>query len=591
MYLAHRRDWPALLLASYGFTALTVAAWAAAFYDRSKYLPTELFLTLFCGMFLYVLNETRRASSPFGKLVHLAFWTVPVVYYVSSLAVLFPHPVPLLIFLIALAVAGASTAVQCSSNLIGLLFVVAVQVPLLLWIAGHGGRTWLTPGLTAVVAAYAINFLAQRHAPDHRPTDDSAIRWLHVSGLAAFGGAYLLVNGVNSAATGPMAFAFALWQAAWAFRVKAGNRPLAIHFAALAFTLTAVGVALSLNGEWLTVAWAAEGAAIAWLGLREKRTWLRAGGLLLFAVSIARLIGLLFSEPPVNQIVLLNRRAACAAFVITLTYVLTWAHHRRAPKVRPVEIGVGLVAGTLLILALAAGEIVAFWAIHGPAPFEPGAQLVMAYSLVGGALMWLGLRRREEWIRVVGATLVSLGGGALLLLLQFDAAPAGYTAVFNGRALAGVVTIASLYVLAVLHRKLGADLRDLESQFGTFVVAASVLTLTTLSSEITAYWSVRDLTGGLPVTDAIDHRFAQQLMLSVTWAVYATALIVVGIRKRYGPIRYFAITVFAGTIVRVFLVDLAELDRIYRVLSIVGLGVALLMTSYLYHRFRTRLES
>jgi hypothetical protein len=303
------------------------------------------------------------------------------------------------------------------------------------------------------------------------------------------------------------------------------------------------------------------------------------------------LIGLLFSEPPVNQIVLLNRRAACAAFVITLTYLLTWAHHRRAPRVRPAEIGIGLVAGTLLILALAAGEIVAFWAIRGPAPFEPGAQLTMAYSLAGGAIVWLGLSRREAWIRAVGATLVVLGAAALLLL-QFDAAPPIYTVVFNGRALAGVVTIASLYVLAVLHRRLGADLRDLEGQFGTLVVAASVLTLTMLSSEITAYWSVRDLTAaGQSVPDALDRRFAQQLMLSVTWAVYATALIVAGIQKRYGPIRYFAILVFAGTIMKVFLVDLAELDRIYRVLSIVGLGVALLMTSFLYHRFRTRLES
>jgi uncharacterized membrane protein len=40
--------------------------------------------------------------------------------------------------------------------------------------------------------------------------------------------------------------------------------------------------------------------------------------------------------------------------------------------------------------------------------------------------------------------------------------------------------------------------------------------------------------------------------------------------------------------VKVFLIDLAELDQIYRVASIIGLGVALLATSYLYHRFRGR---
>ncbi len=45
-------------------------------------------------------------------------------------------------------------------------------------------------------------------------------------------------------------------------------------------------------------------------------------------------------------------------------------------------------------------------------------------------------------------------------------------------------------------------------------------------------------------------------------------------------------TVFVVTIVKVFAVDLAELDRIYRVLIVIGLGVTLLVTSYLYQRSR-----
>ena len=74
-----------------------------------------------------------------------------------------------------------------------------------------------------------------------------------------------------------------------------------------------------------------------------------------------------------------------------------------------------------------------------------------------------------------------------------------------------------------------------------------------------------------------------RMMLSVTWAVYATVLIVVGLWKRYAPIRYFAMTVFVITIVKVFAIDLAELDRIYRVLSVVGLGV---MAAYALARLK-----
>jgi len=52
-------------------------------------------------------------------------------------------------------------------------------------------------------------------------------------------------------------------------------------------------------------------------------------------------------------------------------------------------------------------------------------------------------------------------------------------------------------------------------------------------------------------------------------------------------IRYFAMVVFAVTTAKVFFVDLAELDRIYRVMSVIGLGILLLLTSWLYQRSRS----
>ena len=111
---------------------------------------------------------------------------------------------------------------------------------------------------------------------------------------------------------------------------------------------------------------------------------------------------------------------------------------------------------------------------------------------------------------------------------------------------------------------------------GASLLTAQFVTLALLTSEIDGYWRA-ERTG-------VAFTFARQLMTSVTWAVFATALIVVGLWKRYAPIRYFAIATFALTIVKVFFVDLSELDRIYRVSSVIGLGVLLLITSYLYTR-------
>ena len=44
MYLAHRRGWPSLNLASFVLTLFTVTAWMVDRYTSSRYLSTEIFL-------------------------------------------------------------------------------------------------------------------------------------------------------------------------------------------------------------------------------------------------------------------------------------------------------------------------------------------------------------------------------------------------------------------------------------------------------------------------------------------------------------------------------------------------------------------
>ena len=63
----------------------------------------------------------------------------------------------------------------------------------------------------------------------------------------------------------------------------------------------------------------------------------------------------------------------------------------------------------------------------------------------------------------------------------------------------------------------------------------------------------------------------------------------VGIQRRQPQIRLGAIALFGLTVAKVFLVDLSQLDAIYRILSFVVLGGILLLASFLYTRFRSRI--
>jgi uncharacterized membrane protein len=712
--LARRQDWWGLNLVSYLGTVLTFAAWAGAYYLPVKYLPTEIFLTLFCGMFLFVLYETRHSLQPLTRFVRRVLWTAPLICYVLSLLNLSTHSVPFLVFLIALAAVGIAAGRTLGSSWVRLVIWAADVPPLFWWIEGHLGSRWITAGLATLAAIYLLNLIAQLDAivRSEKRLDNVDIGLLHANGLAAAAGAYVLVDAVRSDLTAWVIAGFAAWHAVIAVGLAKRDRADAIHAGALAFTLLTGAIALAFDGAAVTAAWAAEGAAVIWLGLRERRDWLRVGGLLLLTIAILRLVDLEFADPPIDQMLILNSRAACSAFIVVLTYVLAWIHHRERERLgRTTEVSVALVAAKLQLLALACSEISAYWMLHQASRFVERAQIIVVFLLDGLVIVWLGLRRREEWVRVFGAASVILAGLGLLTI-QFEPAVVGTQVVLNARAAAGVSFVLGLYGLAVLHRRMGQHLGELSFQIGIFLVAASLFTLSLLTSEINGYWEARgeiqrwsitrealhsitwaglgtlivwqglvrrrlglrligwlvlavaiarlvrlgladapidyivlanprvvasavviaclyglaalygrpadspsiavnarpylfvganaltlllftseitafwDLRGVSTTTSVTSGRFAREVMLSITWAAYATALIVAGIRKRYAPIRYFAMVVFGVTILKVFVIDLAELDRIYRVLSILGLGVMLLVTSYLYQRLR-----
>lgn len=78
---------------------------------------------------------------------------------------------------------------------------------------------------------------------------------------------------------------------------------------------------------------------------------------------------------------------------------------------------------------------------------------------------------------------------------------------------------------------------------------------------------------------------ARDLTMSLAWALYALALLVVGVGKKIGAARWISLALFVLTIAKVFLFDLGNLQGLYRVTSLLGLAFALLIVSMLYQRF------
>ncbi|HSN55532.1 MAG TPA: DUF2339 domain-containing protein, partial [Candidatus Sulfomarinibacteraceae bacterium] len=78
---------------------------------------------------------------------------------------------------------------------------------------------------------------------------------------------------------------------------------------------------------------------------------------------------------------------------------------------------------------------------------------------------------------------------------------------------------------------------------------------------------------------------ARDLTTSVAWAAYALVLLAIGVRSRSGSLRWLSLGILVLTLGKVFLHDLGELEDLYRVASLVGLAVSLIVVSLIYQRF------
>jgi uncharacterized membrane protein len=79
-----------------------------------------------------------------------------------------------------------------------------------------------------------------------------------------------------------------------------------------------------------------------------------------------------------------------------------------------------------------------------------------------------------------------------------------------------------------------------------------------------------------------------QLGLSLLWSVLGGIAFAVGIRTRQPAVRRSGLALLGLATVKVFIVDLAALDVAYRVMSLVGLGVLLLLSAFVYARQQSR---
>lgn len=77
---------------------------------------------------------------------------------------------------------------------------------------------------------------------------------------------------------------------------------------------------------------------------------------------------------------------------------------------------------------------------------------------------------------------------------------------------------------------------------------------------------------------------AERYAYSLAWVLFGGGLLIAGVFTRLDTLRYGSLAVLLLAVGKVFLIDTANLDNLYRVFSFFGLGVTLIALGYLYQR-------
>ncbi|WP_299765627.1 DUF2339 domain-containing protein [uncultured Dokdonia sp.] len=82
-----------------------------------------------------------------------------------------------------------------------------------------------------------------------------------------------------------------------------------------------------------------------------------------------------------------------------------------------------------------------------------------------------------------------------------------------------------------------------------------------------------------------------KLGLSILWGIYALLLIGLGIWKKKQYLRIMGFVLFAITLIKLFVYDIAHLNTISKTIVFVSLGVLLLIISFLYNKYKNSIAN
>jgi uncharacterized membrane protein len=392
---------------------------------------------------------------------------------------------------------------------------------------------------------------------------------------------------------------------------RVADRELLIGFIGLAAFFVTITLPLLLSNQWITVSWSLQALVMLWMAGKLRSAFLRQAAYLLYLIVLVRFC---FIDLPGHYGVAMDGDQAFGEFLLSLLE-------------RVVSFGIPILslalAYTLIEKPVSASELACEAGNDVPLWLKDNWLLQATLIIVAGMLfvvLQLELYRSFGYLypplQLPVLTLVWLAM-CLLLLLRYLSAPGAW-----------LLQALRLFLIGVAIKLLLFDLPSWDIDLGRIAYDDGVWTLRyrgaysfqlalmrlldfaaiigfllfafrRLSSAGEEAGNIRQWLGGAALAllfaflsleiNSLLYQYVPGLRsggVSILWSIFALSLVFAGIKRQVSAFRLTGLALFALVAWKVFFIDLARLEQIYRIVAFIVLGMLALGGAFFYMRYQ-----
>jgi uncharacterized membrane protein len=363
----------------------------------------------------------------------------------------------------------------------------------------------------------------------------------------------------------------------------------------LVLTFLSLTGPLQLDGNFITLFWAAEVVILFWMGMKTGIPLLKNASILVLALTVISL-GMDWEhdyfQPQINKMMLVFNKAFITSAVVVLSILvkrrllqkdkdesLLWG---TLPK-RYYITGTGaLLTGLIYLAGLFEVQYQSF-AITQNYHYQVMMMWIYQYFILA-IMAWYFNKTKEPMHQRILMCCIAL------FLLLYPAANYSvsllrdqplHSNLYHWHYLMPLLALACIVFLIRYVRK---NYNQEHNIFKAMAWGATAVIVFILSAEAVQIWTASAQQPGFASYEIVER--ARKVAMPIIWSICSLSLMLLGMRRKMKIFRIISLSLFSLTIAKLFLYDISNVGQGGKIAAFIILGIILLVVSFMYQKIK-----